>query len=127
MSSLPVPLTVYADSAAGITAVTATAPVTAVYVAAASGGTAGGGDAPVAATYPNSATGTAALSGTATADRIAGTDPDYATRDLYNAIGRGECPSWTLYVQVMTFQQAETCAFNPFDLTKVTLKNLYMK
>lgn len=46
-------------------------------------------------------------------------DPDYATRDLFNAIERGEYPSWTMYVQIMTFDQAETHAFNPFDLTKI--------
>ncbi|RWS27177.1 Catalase-like protein, partial [Leptotrombidium deliense] len=31
------------------------------------------------------------------AQRIAGTDPDYAIRDLYNAIEAGEYPSWTFY------------------------------
>lgn len=53
------------------------------------------------------------------ADKIASTDPDYAIRDLYNAIGQGDFPSWTLYVQVMTYDQAAACAFNPFDLTKI--------
>ncbi len=28
-------------------------------------------------------------------------------------------PSWTVYIQVMTFTQAETFRWNPFDLTKV--------
>ena len=55
----------------------------------------------------------------ATADRLASADPDYAIRDLYNAIARGEYPSWTMYVQVMTYQQATESPFNPFDLTKV--------
>jgi len=55
------------------------------------------------------------------ATQLAGTDPDYATRDLYNAIARGEFPSWTFYIQVMTFQQAERFQWNPFDLTKVIL------
>eukprot|EP01033_Poteriospumella_lacustris_P005438 gene5438-3877_t len=53
------------------------------------------------------------------ADRLAGTDPDYAIRDLYNAIANGESPSWTLYIQVMTFEQASRVSFNPFDLTKI--------
>ena len=53
------------------------------------------------------------------ADRLAGTDADYHTRDLYEAIKRGEYPSWTLYMQVMPFKDAETYRFNPFDLTKV--------
>lgn len=53
------------------------------------------------------------------AARIAGEDADYHTRDLYDAIERGEHPSWTLFVQVMPFKEAETYRFNPFDLTKV--------
>jgi len=55
----------------------------------------------------------------AEADKIASSDPDYSIRDLFNAIGSGDFPSWTLYIQVMTFDQAKTCSFNPFDLTKV--------
>lgn len=50
---------------------------------------------------------------------VACADPDYAIRDLYNAISRGDYPSWTLYIQVMTFEQAEKFRWNPFDLTKV--------
>ncbi|RWS25526.1 catalase-like protein [Leptotrombidium deliense] len=50
---------------------------------------------------------------------LAGTDPDYAIRDLYNAIANKNFPSWTFYVQIMTYQQAEKFPFNPFDLTKV--------
>ncbi|QIB64885.1 catalase [Kineobactrum salinum] len=53
------------------------------------------------------------------ADRLAGTDGDYHTRDLHEAIARGEYPSWTLKVQIMPFKEAETYRFNPFDLTKV--------
>jgi catalase len=53
------------------------------------------------------------------AAEIASTDPDYSIRDLYNAIASGNPPSWTLYVQVMTYAQAESCPFNPFDVTKV--------
>ncbi|MBA0127789.1 catalase [Haloechinothrix sp. YIM 98757] len=53
------------------------------------------------------------------ADRLAGADNDYHTRDLYRAIERGDYPSWTLYVQIMPFAEAETYRFNPFDLTKV--------
>ncbi|CAD5117023.1 DgyrCDS5853 [Dimorphilus gyrociliatus] len=53
------------------------------------------------------------------AAELAGSDPDYATRDLYNAIARNDFPSWTLNIQVMTFEQAENWRFNPFDLTKV--------
>ncbi|WP_022729062.1 catalase [Fodinicurvata sediminis] len=53
------------------------------------------------------------------ADRLAGEDGDYHMRDLYNAIERKEYPSWTLYMQIMPFHEAETYRFNPFDLTKV--------
>ncbi|KAJ6220863.1 hypothetical protein RDWZM_006675 [Blomia tropicalis] len=53
------------------------------------------------------------------ADRLAGTDPDYSIRDLFNGIERKDYPKWTLYIQVMTFEQANTVKFNPFDLTKI--------
>lgn len=57
-----------------------------------------------------------------TAHRLVADDPDYATRDLFNAIARGDHPSWTLEIQIMTFEQAESCSFDPFDATKVTLR-----
>lgn len=53
------------------------------------------------------------------AGKLASEDPDYALRDLYNAIANGNYPSWSFYIQVMTFEQAERFPFNPFDLTKV--------
>lgn len=53
------------------------------------------------------------------ADRLASSDPDYAIRDLHNAIANGNFPSWTFFIQVMTFEQAEKYPWNPFDLTKV--------
>lgn len=53
------------------------------------------------------------------ADQLAASDSDYAIRDLYNAIETGNFPSWTLYIQVMTFKEAENFRWNPFDLTKV--------
>ena len=55
----------------------------------------------------------------AEADRLAGVDGDYHTRDLYEAIERGDHPSWTLQMQIMPFDEAKTYRFNPFDLTKV--------
>jgi catalase len=54
------------------------------------------------------------------ATEVASSDPDYSIRDLYNAIAQGQYPSWTFYIQVMTFQQAEKFKWNPFDLTKVS-------
>jgi len=53
------------------------------------------------------------------ADRLAGCDPDYHTRELFEAIERGEYPKWKFYVQVMPEKDAETYRWNPFDLTKV--------
>uniref|UniRef100_T1PCG9 Catalase n=1 Tax=Musca domestica TaxID=7370 RepID=T1PCG9_MUSDO len=53
------------------------------------------------------------------ADELAGSDPDYSIRDLYNAIKEGNFPSWTLRIQVMTFEQAQKFKYNPFDVTKV--------
>jgi catalase len=55
----------------------------------------------------------------AEAKAMAGEDPDYHIRDLQEAIGRGQHPTWTLYAQVMPFEQAADYRFNPFDLTKV--------
>ncbi|XP_050393633.1 catalase isoform X1 [Patella vulgata] len=53
------------------------------------------------------------------AGELAGTDPDYAQRDLYNAIRDGNFPSWSVKVQIMTYDQAEKFRWNPFDLTKI--------
>ncbi|NGO69636.1 catalase [Streptomyces boncukensis] len=53
------------------------------------------------------------------ADTMAGEDADAHRRDLWQAIERGAYPSWTLYVQVMPFDEAPDYRFNPFDLTKV--------
>ncbi|MEU2201220.1 catalase [Isoptericola sp. NPDC019482] len=53
------------------------------------------------------------------AERIAGEDADYYRRDLYEAIERGEHPSWDVKVQVMPYEDAKTYRFNPFDMTKV--------
>jgi catalase len=51
--------------------------------------------------------------------RISGEDPDHATRDLYEAIGRGDYPSWTLEMQILTPQQAQDFKWDIFDITKV--------
>ncbi|TMW58298.1 hypothetical protein Poli38472_011886 [Pythium oligandrum] len=50
---------------------------------------------------------------------LASSDPDYAARDLYNAIANKEYPSWTLYIQKMTQEEAKASSFNPFDVTKI--------
>ena len=53
------------------------------------------------------------------ADRLAGENPDVHRQDLFEAIRDGDFPSWTLFMQVMPFEEAKTYRFNPFDLTKV--------
>jgi len=53
------------------------------------------------------------------ATELAASDADYAARDLYEAIHEGNFPTWKMYIQVMTFEQAEKLPYNPFDLTKV--------
>ena len=50
---------------------------------------------------------------------LAGADPDYANRDLFEAIEGGEFPTWTLYIQTMTPEQAKEHKFLAFDVTKV--------
>ena len=53
------------------------------------------------------------------AERLAGQDPDHATSDLYDAIARGEHPSWTVNVQIMPPEEAAEYRFDIFDITKV--------
>lgn len=52
------------------------------------------------------------------AEAMKGTDPDFAQRDLVTSIDNGDFPKWKLYIQIMTFAQADSHRFNPFDLTK---------
>ncbi|KAJ5728857.1 uncharacterized protein N7483_003365 [Penicillium malachiteum] len=53
------------------------------------------------------------------ATTLSAENPDWHTQDLFNAIERGENPSWTCYVQVLSQEQAEKFRWNVFDLTKV--------
>lgn len=53
------------------------------------------------------------------AEELKGKDPDHATRDLFDAIAEGDFPSWSVYVQIMTPEQAKEYRFDPFDVTKV--------
>ena len=59
------------------------------------------------------------------ADQLAGIDGDYHRRDLWEAIERGDFPSWSLKVQIMPFHEAMTYRFNPFDITKVISQKDY--
>ncbi|MFS4431231.1 catalase [Chryseobacterium sp. S90] len=51
--------------------------------------------------------------------KMAGENPDFAQEDLCNAIENGDFPKWTMYIQVMTEEQAKDFRWNPFDVTKV--------
>ncbi|KAJ1798127.1 catalase A [Coemansia sp. RSA 2399] len=55
----------------------------------------------------------------AEAAALMGTNPDYATQDLFEAIERQEFPSWTVYVQVFSEAEAMKMKYNPFDVTKI--------
>ncbi|KAJ1769435.1 catalase A [Coemansia sp. RSA 1813] len=56
---------------------------------------------------------------------LEGTNPDYATQDLFEAIERGDHPSWTVYIQVFTEEEAMKMKYNPFDVTKVVSQKEY--
>jgi catalase len=50
---------------------------------------------------------------------VVASDRESSQRDLYQAIESGEFPRWTLFVQLMSEEQAKASPFHPFDLTKV--------
>lgn len=51
--------------------------------------------------------------------KMKGENPDFAQEDLVDAIENGNFPKWTMYIQVMTEEQAKEFRWNPFDVTKV--------
>jgi len=56
------------------------------------------------------------------AEAIVAKDRESHQRDLLESINRGDFPRWTMYIQVMTEDQARNMPYNPFDLTKVWYK-----
>jgi catalase len=50
-------------------------------------------------------------------------DAGHATRDLYDAIGRGDYPEWELLVQLMSDDEHAELDFDPLDDTKVWPEN----
>ncbi|MFN2450890.1 MAG: catalase [Candidatus Dormibacteria bacterium] len=54
----------------------------------------------------------------AEANEIQGKDFGHATRDLYEAIGRGDFPEWEFGVQVMSDEAHDELDFDPLDDTK---------
>jgi catalase len=55
----------------------------------------------------------------AEAAAMAGEDPDFHRRDLFDTLAAGEAAEWRLEMQIMPFEAAAEYRFNPFDLTKV--------
>jgi catalase len=51
--------------------------------------------------------------------KIAGADPDFHRRDLWEAIEAGEFPEWQLGLQVFSEEQAESFPFDVLDPTKI--------
>lgn len=51
--------------------------------------------------------------------KLIGEDRESSQKDLFEAIEAGNFPKWDFKIQVMNEEDAEKCAFNPFDLTKV--------
>ncbi len=56
------------------------------------------------------------------AAEIIGKDRESNQRDLYQAIQKRDFPRWTMFVQIMTEEEADNMPYNPFDLTKVWYK-----
>lgn len=59
------------------------------------------------------------------AEMVNGKDRESSGRDLYEAIEKGMYPKWKMYIQVMTEEEAKNHPTNPFDLTKMWLKEDY--
>jgi catalase len=58
------------------------------------------------------------------AQKIAGKDPDFHRRSLYEAIGMGLFPQWDLGVQIFTEDQASKFDFDILDATKIVPEDL---
>jgi catalase len=56
------------------------------------------------------------------AEKVIGKCRESHQRDLLESIDKGDFPKWTMYIQVMTEDQAKKMPYNPFDLTKVWYK-----
>lgn len=55
----------------------------------------------------------------AEAEKIQGKDFNHATRDLYDAIERGDYPKWDMAIQIMPMEEMDKQPFNPLDATKI--------
>eukprot|EP00002_Diphylleia_rotans_P028023 TRINITY_DN564_c0_g1_i2.p2 TRINITY_DN564_c0_g1~~TRINITY_DN564_c0_g1_i2.p2 ORF type:complete len:482 (+),score=81.35 TRINITY_DN564_c0_g1_i2:1653-3098(+) len=53
------------------------------------------------------------------ATRLSGTDPDHATRDLFDHISKGGVAAWKVCMQVMPVEAAKTYKWDVLDITKI--------
>jgi catalase len=53
------------------------------------------------------------------ATRLAGVDPDYSTRDLFEHIDKGNTAEWTFFAQIMPEKEAANYKWNILDMTKI--------
>jgi catalase len=56
--------------------------------------------------------------------KLAGVDPDFHRRDMFDAIMSGNFPEWELAVQLFTQEQADTFPFDHLDPTKLIPEEL---
>jgi catalase len=59
------------------------------------------------------------------AAKIIAMDRESHQKDLFEAIARGDFPKWTMYIQVMTEEQALHHRENPFDISKIWSQKEY--
>ena len=57
--------------------------------------------------------------------KIAGTDPDYHRRDLFEAIDSGAFPEWEFGVQLLSQEEADSLPFDILDATKLIPEELF--
>ncbi|MET3119552.1 catalase [Undibacterium sp. GrIS 1.8] len=56
--------------------------------------------------------------------KIAGADPDFHRRDMFNSISSGNFPEWELSVQIFTQEEADQFPFDHLDATKLIPEEL---
>jgi len=57
--------------------------------------------------------------------KIAGADPDFHRRDLFEAIDAGDFPEWDFGVQLLTQDEADALPFDVLDATKLIPEELH--
>ena len=57
--------------------------------------------------------------------KIAGADPDFHRRDLFEAIDAGDFPEWDLAVQLLTQEEADALPFDVLDSTKLIPEEIH--